>query len=43
MLAFELDGLLQDLHIALADWADFPLLLDLLSSQSLDILLRKSL
>jgi hypothetical protein len=43
MLAFELDGLLGDLQIALTDWANLPLLLYLLSCQSLEILLGQSL
>ena len=43
MLAFEFDRLFRDLHVVLADWADFPLLLDLLPCQFLQILLGQPL
>lgn len=43
VLALELDGLLRDLHVVLAHRADFPLLLDLLPQQSLEVLLGQSL
>jgi hypothetical protein len=43
MLTLELDSLLRDLHVVLADWADFSFLLDRLAGQSLEILLRQPL
>jgi hypothetical protein len=43
MLTLELDSLLGDLHVVLADWADFSFLLDRLAGQSLQILLRQPL
>jgi hypothetical protein len=43
VLALELDGLLRHLHVVLAHRADFPLLLDLLPQQSLEVLLGQSL
>jgi hypothetical protein len=43
MLTLELDSLLRDLHVVLADWADFSFLLDRLAGQSLQILLRQPL
>jgi hypothetical protein len=43
MLTLEFDSLLRDLHVVLADWADFSFLLDRLAGQSLEILLRQPL